>query len=174
MQPRTAIHKTGSGSRFRPRAPENSPGGRVRLASCIPHSQEMAPAPKKSWFGIRTAELWRFADGGALQYINNYRKNLAAPNLCRFRYNCEKRPRNGSRKRPTFGLRDVRRVDCVCVYARVHTAACVPGTGGHLAHLQRKPQCSKCREMGRRAQYFFCAVASHVREPGGNRNSSYF
>ena len=83
-----ALYKTGSRLQFRPRAPQNSPGGRVRLASCIPHSPEMIPAPNKSWFGIRTAEQSQLQDAASLQYINNY----AAPDLCRFRYNSEVTP----------------------------------------------------------------------------------
>ena len=65
MHARTALHKTGSGSRFRPRAPQNSPGGHVRLASCIPHSPEMLPAPRNSWFRCRTAEQTRFEVGSS-------------------------------------------------------------------------------------------------------------
>ena len=83
--PRTALYKTGSRLQFRRRAPQNSPGGRVRLASCIPHSPEMLPAPKNSWFRRRTAEQPRLQDAASLQYINNNRSNPAAPNLCRFR-----------------------------------------------------------------------------------------
>ena len=70
MHARTALHKTGSGSRFRPRAPQNSPGGRVRLASCILHSPEMIPEPNKFWFGSRTVEQPQLQDAAAaLQYI---------------------------------------------------------------------------------------------------------
>ena len=83
-----ALHKTGSRLQFRPRAPQNSPGGRVRLASCIPHSPEMIPEPKNSWFGSRTAEQSQLQDAASLQYINNY----AAPDLCRCRYNSEVTP----------------------------------------------------------------------------------
>ena len=83
-----ALYETGSRLQFRPRAPQNSPGGRVRLASCILHSPEMILAPKKSWFGSRTAEQSQLQDAASLQYINNY----AAPDLCRFRYNSEVTP----------------------------------------------------------------------------------
>ena len=87
-----ALYKTGSRLQFRPRAPQNSPGGRVRLASCIPHSPEMILAPKNSWFGSRTAEQSRLQDAASLQYINNNRSSPAAPDLCRFRYNFEVTP----------------------------------------------------------------------------------
>ena len=99
-----ALYKTGSRLQFRPRAPQNSPGGRVRLASCIPHSPEMLPAPKNSWFGRRTVEQPRLQDAASLQYINNNRSSPAAPDLCRFRYNSEVTPgetlrRNASEQR---------------------------------------------------------------------------
>ena len=58
-----AFNKTGSRLQFRPRAPQNSPGAQVRLASCIPHSPEMLPAPRTSWFRRRTAEQTRFEVG---------------------------------------------------------------------------------------------------------------
>jgi hypothetical protein len=80
-----ALYKTGSRLQFRPRAPQNSPGGRVRLASCIPHSPEMILAPKNSWFGSRTAEQSQLQDAASLQDINNNRSSPAAPDLCRFR-----------------------------------------------------------------------------------------
>ena len=80
-----ALYKTGSRLQFRPRAPQNSPGGRVRLASCIPHSPEMILAPKNSWFGSRTAEQSQLQDAASLQDINNNRSSPAAHDLCRFR-----------------------------------------------------------------------------------------
>jgi hypothetical protein len=89
MHARTALNKTGSGLQNRPRAPQNSPGAQVRLASCILHSPEMMPAPKKSWCRRRTVEQSRLQDAASLQYINNYRSSPAAPVLCRFRYNLE-------------------------------------------------------------------------------------
>ena len=65
-----ALYKTGSRLQFRPRAPQNSPGGRVRLASCILHSPEMIPEPNKFWFGSRTVEQPQLQDAAAaLQYI---------------------------------------------------------------------------------------------------------
>jgi hypothetical protein len=104
MHARTALNKTGSGLQNRPRAPQNSPGAQVRLASSILHSPEMMPATKKSWFRRRTAEQPRLQDAAALQYINNNRSGPAAPSLCRFRYNSEVTPgetlrRNASEQR---------------------------------------------------------------------------
>ena len=87
-----ALYKPGSRLQFRPRAPQNSPGGRVRLASCILHSPEMILAPNKSWFRIWTAEQSRLQDAASLQYININRSSPAAPDLCRFRYNSEVTP----------------------------------------------------------------------------------
>jgi hypothetical protein len=83
MHAQNAIYKTGSGSRLGPRGPRGSRQARVRLAGCNLQPPEMMPAPKKSWFGSWTAEQTRFEDGRALQYINNYRSNPAAPDLCR-------------------------------------------------------------------------------------------
>ena len=76
----------------------------MRLASCIPHSPEMLPAPKNSWFRRRTAEQPRLQDAASPQYINNNRSSPAAPDLCRFRYNSEVTPgetlrRNASEQR---------------------------------------------------------------------------
>jgi hypothetical protein len=65
-----ALYKTGSRLQFRPRAPQGSRQGHVRLAGCDPHSQEMTPAPRNSWFGRRTVELWRFQDAASLHYYN--------------------------------------------------------------------------------------------------------
>ena len=67
---RNALYNTGAGSGFGPRAPQGSRQGHVRLAGCDPHSQEMTPAPRNSWFGRRTVELWWFQDAASLHYYN--------------------------------------------------------------------------------------------------------